>query len=126
MEKQIEKTLKFRCLDTETNQWLYFTLEQLAHGEAAKVGHKLEHWGMWTGLTDKNRVDIYSEDILENIAHNKLNDYYKGKIIVIFNGKKSRFEVSKSIGCNHKDLLDNISRGFEVVGNVAQNPEMLK
>jgi len=78
--------------------------------------------GQYTGLKDKNGNKIFEGDILQN----KTNEYYKGNVIVIYNNKQARFEVDTSIKCCHKDLPTMLSRDFEVVGNIYDNPELLE
>ena len=75
----------------------------------------------FTGMKDNKGKDIYEGDILSCDR-----EWYEGKLIIIYNEDKARFEVSKSIRSSHKDILTNVRNGFNVIGNRYENPELLK
>jgi len=61
-----QRIYKFRAWDGE---WRYFTLFQLAHGEADLL--ELENWCEFTGLHDKDWTEIYEGDIVEDDEGNR-------------------------------------------------------
>ena len=71
----------------------------------------------YTGLKDKSGKDIYEGDILN------FNNQTDGK--VIFNRSRWEFvfgnEKSSYLSFSHYD-----SKSFEVIGNIFENPELLK
>jgi len=73
----------------------------------------------FTGLTDTNNKEIYEGDILTNEFVNPEN-----QTVIYENGK---FTVTNiTIGCN--DLFDEISQSavHRIIGNIFENPELLK
>lgn len=70
----------------------------------------------WTGLTDKNGTKIFEGDIL----HKPLQSFVP-KFIVEWNDKKACFD---DIPLN-TDLTSKESE-FTIIGNIHENPELLK
>ena len=67
-----------------------------------------------TGLKDKNGELIYEEDIVRNNLHNNLVEWYKGGFWIngFINGAKWNIHLC------HTSL--------EVIGNIYENPELLR
>ena len=73
----------------------------------------------WTGLYDKNGEDIYEGDILFESFGEK---YYK----VVFENGSFRAEFEGDFDEYSFDLIDIVAQGCEVVGNIYENPKLIK
>lgn len=73
----------------------------------------------YTGLKDKNEKEIYEGDILSSGNNEKP---YK----VIFENGSYRAEFEGDFEEYSFDLIDVVAQGCEVVGNIYENPELLK
>ena len=71
----------------------------------------------YTGLKDKNGKEIYEGDIVEF-------DDYDNK--VIFNSKEARFVLRDDEFEMNIPFTNNNNKRMEVVGNIYENPELIK
>lgn len=74
----------------------------------------------YTGLKDKNGVEIYEGDIVSYSRDE--NDEWHKKSIVIFNQITTQYQLNTSLGSH--DLCEWYE--LEVIGNIHENPELLE
>ena len=73
----------------------------------------------YTGLKDKNNKEIYEGDILSDGNDEKP---YK----VIFENGSFRAEFEGDFEEYSFDLIDVVAQGCEIIGNIYENPELIK
>lgn len=131
------ETIKFRGKKAVTGDWVYGSLISSNKGNHCIVqqsdesvwndgqikgwcfGVKRESVGQFTGLSDKNGKDIYKGDILKG-SDGKLMIIGWSKKFASFVLNRDGWAFSHWFGesCNPEDC--------EVIGNIHDNPELLK
>jgi len=116
------RLLKFRVWDTKQKCYLQYYDVNVWH-EDALLNHIFDNGRMvfqqYTGLKDKNGDEIYEGDIVKATSDQYENENFVGKVI---------FDE----GCFLTWINKNDIRGIwgeddiEVVGNIFENPELLK
>ena len=136
------REILFRGKRTDNGEWIYgnycyaelidksgyeeLIIEQAADGEARRVIP--ETIGQYTGLTDKNGKRIFEGDIVKTkkygkiIGHSNVNGF--DIFVVIYEPAMFRLENT------HRafNLVGKCGKGidYEVIGNIHDNPELLK
>lgn len=127
------RQIKFRGKDLLKGEWRYGYLHLPNGGENLMIqvnnhesfGVIPETIGQYTGLKDKNGKEIYEGDIIG--CHNP-----KIKHLIFYNEKQGRFmaalngdiENDYTSVCGLDDSRWNASK--EVIGNIHDNPELIK
>ena len=133
------REIKFRGRDICTGEWLYGDLRQRV-GCLPSIIHsfcnngKLDYCetpihrdslGQFTGLIDKNGNEIYEGDIIgcynPDIKHLIFYNEKQGRFMAALNGDIDNDFVGV---CGLDDSRWNASK--EVIGNIHDNPELLK
>ena len=89
-----------------------FTIQELMTGK--HNFSKYENWEEYTGLTDKNGVEIYEWDII------KWQDM-NGDVISVVEFKDGGFHLKRN-GLS----VYIIAESCEVIGNIYENPELIR
>lgn len=136
------RTIKFRGKDYETGEWVYgHFFQRLGHYPAIveprprdgkvmyyEIAVEDTTVGQFTGLMDKNGKEIYEGDM---IVWGE-NDYKSPPLVVLF--KHGAFGYTYIRDCFHSFAGNtnftfnplNTDVRFEIIGNIHDNPELLK
>ena len=106
------REIKFRAYSKES--FTYFDLDLLNDESRAFYINEIEDNQVmqYTGLKDKNDVEIYEGDIVKG-------NYLRGIGVVEWNKYFCKFDISHRMNISPSDE-------FEVIGNIYENKELLK
>lgn len=111
----------FECL----KQQIKFDKTMPDRGFVAEHDHRSEGmvWEQFTGLKDKNGIDIYEGDILKWIS--STDEVFHN--VVYFLKYRYRIKGTKNKKTFHSDFNENqiFNHKCEVIGNIHENPELL-
>ena len=128
------KEIKFSCMWFNEKKWmdLRYTLEEMENGDHWEAlsdqpllrGFMLRHKRQYTGLKDKNGVEIYEGDIVKTVFDLAKRKRHIGEIY--FQPTRLNWSVKHSVFAN-QDLFvyTRPDRSIEVIGNIYENPELL-
>lgn len=106
---------------------VYAILQDRAAPEIAELWTPVrvapETVGQYTGLTDKNGKKIFEGDIVRNNKYGEDNDTYD-YYVTIFSEGSFRAQYLDNLEYTPK-IYDIYFEGYEVIGNIYDNPELL-
>jgi len=121
------KENEYRAWDELNKTMSYWTMNDLcAWGEDKEKPNPFDKWMQYTGLKDKNGVEIYEGDIIRQhfgkeseIVGNVIFSGFQYMCTQVVAGK----DKTNYFGYNSEDIeLDRL----EVIGNIYKNPGLLK
>lgn len=109
------RELKFRVYIPDRKVLEYFELGKFYLSDNYLFQHKY-HVQQYTGIKDKNGKEIYEGDILNE-------SYHQLKAEVVYDERSCYFKLAARNSLSF--YLDRNSI-FEIIGNINENPELLK
>lgn len=130
------RVIKFRAWDKVNKTYTYVTLGDLICGACTETGDKKlsgneQIWEQYTGLKDKNGKEIWEGDIVYCSVSNGFSwgtESFISEVCIDETGVRFR-QVSRRGFLEKRitqEIVDEKLDTFEVMGNIHDNPELLK
>lgn len=124
------REILFRGKKESTGEWVYGDLRHYRSGKVGIHSDILRYTllvdpdtvGQYTGLTDKNGVKIFEGDIV--VCDRHINDEFDKKTFFV----REIYPISGLIGesLSGNEIFGEDWESAEVIGNIHDNPELLK
>jgi uncharacterized phage protein (TIGR01671 family) len=125
------REIKFRAKTKDTKEWVYGSYVRIDYHNSVDYvdihqiiltnGHSYEvipeTIGQYIGLRDKNKIEIYEGDIVTH--RNGIQEVTYIEELYAFDMCVTNCVVDQEAGCVNSD-------GVEVIGNIFDNPDLLK
>lgn len=132
------REIKFRAWSSKNKEMIYFGSPEVLCDEsegllfyrknmALSVEMKRPKLMQFTGLHDKNGKEIYEGDVVEYEGYDAKDGSWRDKWVVQFVNDLSSYYLMPTNGDTKPDLLHEIGNDMlEIIGNIYENPELLK
>ena len=132
----MKREIKFRAWDVDKKIWLtedetYKQVENQARWNPELGGHFVLM--QFTGLKDKNGKEIYEGDLLRSEGIRPWSGNKYGEVAVCeWDSEYANFKMKKVDGYGETEMPNGeswalgVGKYFEVIGNIYENPELLK
>ena len=112
------REIKFRAKYKDNKEWSHFTLKELIQNDGVMFDN-YHDWYQYTGRKDKNGKEIYEGDILKFKPLKEKDNVGKVKFFAGIFFVTDKDDYDYEIGYI---LIENL----EVIGNIYENPELIK
>ncbi len=126
------REIKFRVWDNKFLNWIKRPSDIIMNlgtgevkGKNGGVGY-VKHWivNQFTGLKDKNGVEIYEGDILSEDGYLIGEIYFSNLYGLMIKGESCNRALHNF--CLNSEIMNGNLKDLEVIGNIYENKELLK
>ena len=121
------REIKFRAWDNHNKEWVYSNLMPDIGFWKWVAYDSTTVFNEWTGLKDREDVEIYEGDIVQFYRHDDLTHKHEKRHIASIYWANGGFQFADLYNPNRTlASLWNPGESIEVIGNIYENPELLE